>query len=217
MSAQEQVFTSLRKTFHGSPELFFPVAILIVWQALNVLPSPGGLWVDTLLAALLCFYGSRVLGTTQWMRRLGWIQSAAVFWAWSASAGLVCAFAVLGIARATGKPLGTVHSVHLLLLASTAGPILEELLFRGLLYWVFHKALRHFGVPNVILYPACVVALAVLFAFAHAGNDRVHLWSAIGTGIAFGTMRVISGSTACAALMHGSYNFTLCSLALLWC
>ncbi len=216
MRGYQQTFESAKNTLQNSPELFFPVAILIVWRALTVRPSPRGLWIDGALAILLCWYGIRVLGATQWMKRLGWNEASAVFWGWSASAGFVCAFIVLGVARAAGRPLETVYSVHLLLLVSTAGPILEELFFRGLLYWMLHKALRHTGVPAVIVYPVSITLLAALFAFAHVGSDMVHLSSAIFTRVAFGAIRVISGSTACAALMHASYNFALCWLALMF-
>jgi membrane protease YdiL (CAAX protease family) len=202
--------------FRQSPELFFPVALLIVWRALRVPPSSPGLWIDGVLVISLCWYGSWVLGTTQWIKRLGWIEPAPVFWGWSATAGFFCAFVVLGLARATGLPVGTVYSLHLVLLASTAGPILEELLFRGLLYWVLHKILRQFGVPTMVVNIFSILVLAVLFAFAHADRETVHLWSAIFTGAAVGYIRVASRSTACAALMHACYNFTLSWLALVF-
>lgn len=217
MSSFQQAIESAKKTLQGSPELFFPVVILIVWRALTVRRSSvDGLWIDGGLVILLCWYGIRVLGATEWMKRLGWNEAPAALWGWSASAGCVCAFIILGVAKATGRPLGTVHSVNLLLLASIAGPILEELLFRGFLYWVLHKTMRHFGVSSAIVYPVSITLLAVLFAFAHADSDSVHLSSAILTGIAFGVIRVVSGSTACAALMHASYNLTLCWLALVF-
>lgn len=216
MSGYQQAFESAKKTLQGSPELFFPVAIVIVWRTLSVRPSTPGLSIDGALAILLCWYGIQVLGATEWMKRLGWSQPPTAYWGWSAAAGFLCALLVLGVAEITRRPLGTVHSVHLLLLASTAGPILEELFFRGLLYWVLHKSLRHFGVPTAVVYPVSIVALAVLFSASHIGNDAVHFWSAFATGVALGAMRVLSGSTACAALMHASYNFTLCWLAFIF-
>ena len=102
-----------------------------------------------------------------------------------------------------------------MLLSQYGRPILEELLL-GDSYWALHKAMRHFGVSTAIVYPVSIVALAVVFSVSHVGNDAVHFWSAISTGIAFGVMRVLSGSTACAALMHASYNFTLCWLAFIF-
>lgn len=216
MKGYRRASESAKQTLQRSPELFFPVAILIVWHALTIRSSAHGLWIDAALIILLCWYGIGVLGATRWMKRLGWEQASPALWGWSASAGFLCAFLVLGLARASGESLGIGYSVHLLLLVSTAGPILEELLFRGLLYWILHKMLRHLGLPTVILYPLSIMLLAVIFAFAHVGSDLVHLWSAIFTGVAFGVMRVISGSTACAALMHASYNFTLCWLALIF-
>ena len=212
----QQAIKSMRKTFQGNPELFFPVAILIVWRVLTARPSLRGLWVDGALVTLLCWYGCRVLDATQWMERLGWSKPRPIFWGWSATAGFLCALLILGLAKGTGHSLGTARSMHLLLLASTVGPMLEELFFRGLLYWALHKTMRHFGMPIQIVYPASVTLLAVLFAFGHFGSDAVHLWAAIFTGIAFGSMRVASGSTACAAVMHASYNFALCWLALIF-
>ncbi len=160
------------QTIHKSPELFFSLAILMVWSTLSAPTRPLGLWIGAVLVVPLCYYGYRLLGATPWMKRLGWIAPPRTFWAGSLAAGFVLALAIVVVARTVGQPLGTVHSIRLVLLATTVGPLLEELFFRGLLYWALHKAMRHLGLRPGIVYPLTVTILGVLFAFAHTGAHR---------------------------------------------
>lgn len=53
----------------------------------------------------------------------------------------------------------------------------------------------------------------VIFALFHGPTDLVHWVTLTGTGIGYGWMRVASGSTTAPALMHATYNLTLCLLA----
>ncbi len=198
------------QTIHKSPELFFSLAILMVWNTLSAPTRPLGLWIGAVLVVPLCYYGYRVLGATPWMKRLGWIAPPRTFWAGSLAAGFVLALAIVVVARTLGQPLGTVRSIRLVLLATTVGPLLEELFFRGLLYRALHKAMRHLGLRPGIVYPLTVMILGVLFAFAHTGRAPVQLWSTLFTGMGYGVMRVLSGSSACASLMHASYNLSIC-------
>ena len=57
--------------------------------------------------------------------------------------------------------------------------------------------------------------LAIAFAISHNGRQGLQLYSTILTGIAFGWMRVRSGSTAAATLMHAVYNLVLLLIAML--
>jgi membrane protease YdiL (CAAX protease family) len=53
----------------------------------------------------------------------------------------------------------------------------------------------------------------VIFAVFHGPTDLVHWVTFTGTGIAYGWMRVASGSTTASALMHAAYNLTSCLFA----
>ena len=85
--------------------------------------------------------------------------------------------------------------------AVTLGPLCEELAFRGFLQPVL---VRSFGVA------AGIVLAAIPFGLLHLseyGNSWRHVLLITLTGIAFGCMRQLSGSTRAAAIMHAAYNF----------
>jgi membrane protease YdiL (CAAX protease family) len=58
-----------------------------------------------------------------------------------------------------------------------------------------------------------VLVIAVAFAVLHTGRAGVSLFATMLTGAAYGWMRVQSGSTAAAALMHGIYNLAISCIA----
>jgi membrane protease YdiL (CAAX protease family) len=58
-----------------------------------------------------------------------------------------------------------------------------------------------------------VLAIAVAFALSHVGRTGLSLFTTMLTGAAYGWMRVQSGSTAAAALMHGIYNLAISCIA----
>ena len=71
------------------------------------------------------------------------------------------------------------------------------------------ELLRRRGVAKSLANVTTVLLIAVCFAFAHTDRIGIRFAAAILTGIAFGWMRVQSGSTAAAAVMHAVYNFVL--------
>jgi membrane protease YdiL (CAAX protease family) len=91
--------------------------------------------------------------------------------------------------------------------------MLEEMLFRGLLFWLVFELLRRGRVPKLAAVSAAILVIAVGFAFSHSGRTGLSLYTTILTGIAFGWMRAQSESTAAAALMHAVYNLVLSYLA----
>ena len=111
------------------------------------------------------------------------------------------------------ESLGAVPPPHRVLLASASGPMLEEMLFRGLLFWLIFELLRRCRVSKLAAVSATILVIAVGFAFSHAGRTGLSLYTTILTGIAFGWMRAQSESTAAAALMHAVYNLVLSYLA----
>ncbi len=88
------------------------------------------------------------------------------------------------------------------LFAVTAGPVCEELAFRG---FIMPLLARSFGIA------AGIILTAIPFALLH-GPEYSWAWQYLVlltlVGCAFGWARYRSGSTAVAAVMHAAYNFT---------
>jgi membrane protease YdiL (CAAX protease family) len=88
------------------------------------------------------------------------------------------------------------------LFAVTAGPICEELAFRG---FMMPLLARSFGIA------AGIILTAIPFALLH-GPQYSWAWQYLVlltlVGSAFGWARYRSGSTAVAAVMHAAYNLT---------
>jgi membrane protease YdiL (CAAX protease family) len=87
--------------------------------------------------------------------------------------------------------------------------MIEELLFRGLIYWLIFEGLRRAGVSLRLAICITVFLTALAFAFSHNDRHGPRLCAAILTGVAFGWMRAQSDSTAAATLMHAVYNLAL--------
>ena len=82
-------------------------------------------------------------------------------------------------------------------------PVIEELLFRGFLYPVVARA---HGAA------VAVVGTALLFSVVHApqyGWAWQNLLLLTYVGVAFGTIRAVSGTLVPSTLVHAAYNFTL--------
>jgi membrane protease YdiL (CAAX protease family) len=126
--------------------------------------------------------------------------------------GALAAFAVSAIARVFHVRLET-SPPHTILLASTSAAMLEELLFRGLLFWLLLELLLPLRFSTIAARTVTVLVTACAFAFAH-NYAGLSLYTTIGTGIAFVCMRVASQSTAAATVMHGVFNFVLSLLAM---
>ena len=203
----------IRETVTANPELFLPVFMLFVWQITSIAVRPTTLGLAILMTLLLLAYGYRVLGKTPWLRRLGWVSPRQGFWFYAVLAGVASGAAVWSIARFFHEPLGRVPPPHRVLLAIASGPMLEEMLFRGLLFWLVFELLSRRGVSKVAALSATVLVIAMGFAFSHIGRTGLSLYTTILTGIAFGWMRAQSESTAAAALMHAVYNLVLSYIA----
>ena len=67
----------LNDTVTANPELFLPVFLLLVWQASAISVKPATLGLALVLTFILLIYAYRVLGTTPWLRRLGWVAPRA--------------------------------------------------------------------------------------------------------------------------------------------
>ena len=203
-----------RQTVTENPELFFPVVLILVWRITNAAARPGTLAIAFFLTGILLIYGFRVLSGSVWLRRLGWASPRQGFWLYSVAAGMISGAAVWLVARAFHESLGALPPPQRVLLASSSGSILEELLFRGLLFWFVLEFFRRLRWPQRPSAVAAVLLIAIGFAFAHLGRTGTSLYSTVLTGIAFGAIRVRSDSTAAAAVMHATYNFTVSWMSL---
>lgn len=199
----------------ASPELFLPIACLFVWQVTATAVRPAALGLALLLTLLLIAYGHRALGKTKWICRIGWVAPRRGFRIYSFFAGAATAAGIWLYAVILHQSLGTVPPPNRVLLASASGPMIEEMLFRGILFWLILEFLRRRGTPRLAAVCATVALTAILFALSHNDRNGARLYATIATGVSFGWMRAQSGSTAAAALMHGVYNFVLSSIATL--
>jgi hypothetical protein len=94
----------LRGTISDNPELFLPVACLFVWQLTAIAAKPTAFGFALLLTLILFIYGYRVLGTTEWLRRLGWVSPRQGFWLYSLIAGFAAAGGVGGLPGSSTSP-----------------------------------------------------------------------------------------------------------------
>jgi membrane protease YdiL (CAAX protease family) len=205
----------LRDAIASNPELFLPVACLFVWQLTGVAAKTSRLICAAFFTALLLVYAFRVLGKTEWLRRVGWASPRQGFWAFSFIAGIAAAAGVWWFARILHQSLGGVPPTHRVLLAGFSGPMIEELLFRGLIYWLIFECLRRAGVSLRLAICVTVFLTALAFAFSHNDRQGPRLYTTILTGVAFGWMRAQSDSTAAATVMHAVYNLALLLAAML--
>ena len=88
----------------------------------------------------------------------------------------------------------------LAIFGTIVAPVCEELVFRGFLHPVLVRSLGAF---------AGILATAVPFGMLHFseyGNSWRHVLLISISGVAFGWMRQVTGSTKAAAGMHSAYN-----------
>jgi len=200
----------VRQTVAETPELFFPVFVILVWRITDLAAKPRTLMIASCPTGVLLFYGFRVLGGSVWLRNLGWVTPRKGFWLFSILAGIIAGGTVWLTVRVLHESLGTLPSPQIVLLASSSGSLLEELVFRGFLFWFVLEFFRRLRWPRRSSAVGTVVLIAIGFAFAHLGRTGTSFYSTVLTGIAFGAIRISSESTAAAALMHApTYNFTL--------
>jgi membrane protease YdiL (CAAX protease family) len=91
----------------------------------------------------------------------------------------------------------------LILFGVTGAPLIEEILFRGIILPVAVRSLTA---------PAGLLATAVPFALMHGPMydwSWQHLLLLVFVGIVFGVVRLRSGSTLAATVTHGAYNLTM--------
>lgn len=94
-------------------------------------------------------------------------------------------------------PKGTPWIVAFIALAVLAGPIAEEILFRG---WMYTSLRASFGLP------AAVLTTSVLFAAAHWEGTHLYALAVFPVGLALAVVRERTGSIAGSITFHALYN-----------
>jgi membrane protease YdiL (CAAX protease family) len=152
----------------------------------------------SLAVALYCIvrirHGSRV-----WVL-LGWNRPSFFYLVVALVGGIAVAVVVDFIAHATTPANQVIRFRDLLLLDMLFGPVIEESFFRGCLLPVLA---RRTG-PVIAM-----LATAIVFATFHPVTTFAQWACFVGTGVAYGWIRIKSGSTASSTLMHAAYNATL--------
>jgi membrane protease YdiL (CAAX protease family) len=154
----------------------------------------------TLYAVLKLRYKRDVLAP------LGWVRPTPVHSLAALGAGVFLALPVLFYQHLESRSFAFTPSFPLLVLSSLLAPILEESLFRGCLFPLVAKT----G-GNV----SAVFLTAGAFALFHGPADWAHWISLVVTGLAYGWIRVVSGTTTAPGFAHAAYNLTLFSAATL--
>ena len=133
-------------------------------------------------------------------RALGWTRLQPKYVINAVLGGVILAVPVILFVHWSNWSMPRIRFWDLLLLGALLGPALEESFFRGCLLPV---VARTTGVPLAILISA------LLFTALHKPPTAAQCVSFTITGLAYGWMRVSSGSTTTATMMHAAYNATL--------
>lgn len=114
-----------------------------------------------------------------------------------------------------GVQTGSLPSFADLTVGVTLGPLVEELVFRGILFYLvlllLSRWLRDAGWPTVIV-------IAAVFAGSHAGKAGItvlQIATIFLTGTLYGWLRKRSGSTVPPFFAHVAYNAVLLGIAFL--
>jgi membrane protease YdiL (CAAX protease family) len=164
----------------------------------------GYLILFGLLALLLRIEYERPFWKSLGWRRMGWQPASIVL------CGFAAAIGVAWIGSHIRLPSGSTPLTQLMenrtaillmaIFGVTAGPVCEELGFRGLLQPLLVRSMGAF--PGIVL-------TAIPFGLLHFqeyGNSIGYTALVSLAGVTFGWMRHVTGSTKASALMHASYN-----------
>jgi membrane protease YdiL (CAAX protease family) len=135
---------------------------------------------------------------------LGWVWPGTVHALTSLGTGGMLATSVLLYQHFESQGYAFTPSWQLLVLSSLLAPVLEESLFRGCLFPLVAKTTGDAG---------AILLTAGAFALFHGPTDMVHWISFVATGVAYGWLKVASGTTTAPALAHCVYNLILLSAA----
>jgi membrane protease YdiL (CAAX protease family) len=168
--------------------------------------APSGIWIIMATSSMALIWAASRSWSLELQDVFAWKRTSAAWLGITLSVGGLFALAV----RLT---LGEVRPVpsDALIMATTAGPLLEELLFRGFLWGVLRDMIKPHTAPLTASVIVAVVA-SVLFALAHQNASVGYFWLRLGAGLLHGFIRSLSGSSCIpAAASHWAYNVVLVS------
>ena len=162
---------------------------------------PALLQTFVLVWVLLALYVTLKIrrGGAIW-RALGWTLPSRRYLLGAILAGILWGRVVSLVAQSASPALSRQIPLTLFALAVTLGPVAEESFFRGCLLPL---------VARTSSVPVAVILTALVFAFFHQPPTLLQCACFAVSGILYGGLRVASGSTTSAALMHCAYNLTL--------
>ena len=219
-SPRHQIFTKLRISDSGSacPWDYTDICVFLICVValgaflqlaipLHILPPHALRQPAALLQAIVLVWVILALYVTLKIRRggaiwraLGWTLPSHRYLLGAMFAGVLWGRVVSLVAQSASPALSRHISWPLFALAVTLGPVAEESFFRGCL---LPLVARTSGVP------AAVILTALVFALFHQPPTLLQCACFAVSGILYGGLRAVSGSTTSAALMHCAYNLSL--------
>lgn len=167
------------------------------------------------LVGLCVLFAYSVATTGNCLNRIGWTWPHRR-WYWLAGAATGAGGAcVLGLFLWLGHrplPIRDTQQATVVLAVGVA-PILEEVIFRGLILSAALYLCGRLRLSRSASAWLSVVAAALLFGLAHSGRTGTPLAETVLMGVAYGWLRIQSGSTAVSAGAHSSFNLVLTFLA----
>ena len=146
------------------------------------------------------------VGRGRLFRYVGWVAPRRrLFWIYAFFFGIAGGFAVILTARAARMGLGTAPSSELLF-GLTAGPVIEEMLYRGVVFSVAYVTASSIARLAPVRIAFAVLISSWLFAWSHSMHFSLRAILILCMGIGYAILRWRSNSTVAAAFMHLSYN-----------
>jgi membrane protease YdiL (CAAX protease family) len=182
--------------------------LLVRFQFLSrsAMDSPGTGLQSAVIAVLSAghYFTLRLRYRQPVLKTLGWVVPKMRYVVIALMLGSSFAAGLALYLRLRNRVTPPIPISELLILGLVLGPILEETLFRGCLMPLLAQSMG--TIPAIII-------TAAIFAIFHGPTNLEHCLTFTATGIAYGWVRMASGSTTAPALMHAAYNLTFGLLA----
>lgn len=199
-------------------DIGFAVLLLLTWTLLAFfgraqhgrlpLPLAG-------LTSLCVLFSYSVALTGNCLPAIGWTWPRRQwYWLLGTSTGVAGASGVVLYLLLAGHPM-PVRNLRpaAVALAVAVAPILEEVIFRGLILTGLLYLAGRLHQPHQASTWLSILFAALLFGLAHWSRSGGALLETVLMGIIYGWLRVKSGSTAVAAVAHSSFNLAFHLLA----
>jgi membrane protease YdiL (CAAX protease family) len=199
-------------------DIGFAILLLLTWTLLAWFGQRrgGSLPLALVAVASLCaLYSYSVAFTGNCLTRIGWTwPSRQWYWVVGVGAGAAGSCGMVTFLLLADKPLPLRdHRLAVVVLAVTVAPILEEVIFRGIVLSGLLYLCDRLHIQSKANIWLSIILAALLFGFAHSGRTGAPLVETVIMGIVYGWLRVKSDSTAVAGGAHSAFNLVLHLLA----